>query len=123
MDRRPEDPEIEDRITMEIVVDAYGPEEQAIGWFAVLDERLAFPFAARCVAERSVSPLRQGEEVTVVAMADDEDCMREMMVLVEWQGRRFGVPLMQLEAVDPDPDTEQAVGDWHYWVERGYQLG
>jgi hypothetical protein len=28
----PEDPEREDRIQMEIIVDAYGPEEQAMGW-------------------------------------------------------------------------------------------
>lgn len=123
MDRISEDPEIEDRITMEIIVDVYSPEGQAMGWVTVLDERLAFPFAARCVAERSVSPLREGEQVTVVGMADDEDCMREMVVRVEWQGRRFGVPLMHLEALAPDADTEQAIGDWHYWVARGYQLG
>lgn len=34
----------EARITMEAVVDAYGPEEQAMGWYYYLADRLAFPF-------------------------------------------------------------------------------
>ena len=111
-----------DRIHNEIVVDAYGPEEQAVSWHTVLGDRLAFPFDARCVAERSVSPLRVGETVRVVGMADDEDCTSNMFVVIEWEGRRFGVPLVQLDALDPDEDTEQAIGDWRYWVERGYRL-
>ncbi|MCB0227249.1 MAG: calcium-binding protein, partial [Anaerolineae bacterium] len=36
----------EERITMEIVVDAYGPEEQAMGWYAYLDDILQIPFLA-----------------------------------------------------------------------------
>ena len=122
MDRIPEDPEIEDRIVMEIVVDAYGPEEQAVGWYETLRSRLSFPFAARCVAERPTSPLREGEDVEVVGMADADDCRCEMFAEVAWQGRTLSVPLAQLEATRPDPDTAQALGDWHYWVARGYQL-
>ena len=37
MKRRSRDEEREQRITMEIVVDAYTPEEQAMGWFYSLD--------------------------------------------------------------------------------------
>jgi Calcium binding len=40
--------EREQRITMEIVVDAYTPEEQAMGWYYSLEDRLHFPFVARC---------------------------------------------------------------------------
>ena len=29
----------EKRITMEIIVDAYGPEEQAMGWYYYLEEK------------------------------------------------------------------------------------
>ena len=50
------DEEREQRISMEIVVDAYGPEEQAMGWYYSLKDRLGFPFLARCVAERAISP-------------------------------------------------------------------
>jgi hypothetical protein len=58
MKRRSRDEEREQRITMEIVVDAYTPEEQAMGWYYSLEDRLHFPFVARCTAERSISPLR-----------------------------------------------------------------
>jgi hypothetical protein len=34
----------EQRIANEIIVDAYGPEEQAMGWYYYLQERLVFPF-------------------------------------------------------------------------------
>lgn len=122
MDRVPEDPEIEDRIRMEVVIDADGPEEQAAGWHTALGDRLAFPFAALCTAEPSVSPLRPGERVRVVGMADADDCACEMFVEVEWHDRRFGVPLAQLEPEGADEETEQAAGDWRYWVGRGYRL-
>ena len=36
----------EHRIEMEIVVDAYGPEERAMGWYCYLEEKLAVPFQA-----------------------------------------------------------------------------
>ena len=44
MKRRPRDEEREQRIAMEIVVDAYTPEEQAMGWYYSLEDRLHFPF-------------------------------------------------------------------------------
>ena len=49
----------EERITMEIIVDAYGSEEQAMGWYCYLDEKLNFPFFAKCIAERATSALAQ----------------------------------------------------------------
>jgi hypothetical protein len=44
MKRRSRDEEREQRITMEIVVDAYTPQEQAMGWYYSLEDRLHFPF-------------------------------------------------------------------------------
>jgi hypothetical protein len=32
------------------------------------------------------------------------------------------VPLAQLQGVDVDADTQEAIEDWHYWLARGYQL-
>lgn len=117
------DEQREDRITMEIIVDAYGPEEQAMGWYYHLDENLQIPFTARCVAETPVSPLRKGEEVEVTGMAPEENCMSEMFVVVNALGRSFGVPLAQLEAPGADEQTQEAIADWHYWVGQGYLLG
>jgi hypothetical protein len=59
----------EHRITEEIVVDAYGAEEKAMGWYYYLEERLCFPFRARCITHRAISPLRKGQEVEVVGLA------------------------------------------------------
>ena len=59
---------------MEIVVDANGPEEQAMGWYYYLADTMNFPFAARCVARRTISPLEPGDKVEVVEIAPAEDC-------------------------------------------------
>ena len=58
----------DDRIIMEIVVDAYDKHERALGWYYYLEDKLAFPFKAKCAAQREISPLKRGEEVTVVGM-------------------------------------------------------
>jgi hypothetical protein len=112
----------EERIDMEVVVDAYGEEERAMGWYTYLGDTLAFPFRARCIAERRSSPLQQGEVVEVTGMAPAEDCEHDMLVDVQWQGRRLAVPLSQLEGIAVDEATQETIGDWHYWVARGYEF-
>jgi hypothetical protein len=123
MKRRSRDEEREQRITMEIVVDAYTPEEQAMGWYYSLQDRLHFPFVASCIAERSISPLRVGDEVEVVGMGPEAECQHEMFILIGWERRRaLAVPLAQLEGVAVDEQTRQAIEDWQYWVAQGYDL-
>jgi hypothetical protein len=122
MTERPREDEREQRIEMEIVVDAYGADEQALGWYYWLEGHLQFPFRARCIAERRISPLRKGEEVEVIGMPGEDECEHEMFVLASWPGRTLGVPLAQLEGVDVDEQTREAIEDWQYWVERGYEL-
>ncbi len=122
MNRQAKDEAREERIHMEIIVDAYGPEEQAIGWYYYLDENLHFPFSARCIVRRATSPLEPGDEVEVVDMAPEGDCEHEMFVLIQWKQRQLAVPLRQLEGVQVDEETQQAIEDWHYWVNRGYEL-
>lgn len=112
----------ERRIEQEIVVDAYTSEERAMSWCYYLEEKLAFPFKAQCVSLRAISPLKKGEEVEVVGMAKEEDCMHEMFVLIRFAGRKLGVPLAQLEGVKAEPATREAVKDWQYWLKMGYQL-
>ena len=123
MDQLPRDEEREERIHNEIIVDAYGPEEQALGWYYYLEERLGFPFRAECIAERVISPLRPGEKVQVVGMAPEDECEREMFDVIDWKGRNLAVPLAQLEGIAVDDETRQALADWHYWIGSGYQLG
>jgi Calcium binding len=122
MARQARDEAREERIHMEIIVDAYGPEEQASGWYNYLDDTLQFPFSARCIIRRTTSPLEPGEKVEVIGMAPDEECEHDMFVLIRWKQRQLAVPLMQLEGVQVDEETQQAIEDWHYWVNQGYQL-
>jgi hypothetical protein len=84
---------------------------------------------ARCIAERSISPLRVGDEVDVVGMAPEvvgmapeEECEHEMFVLIGWDRRTLAVPLSLLEGVTVDKQTRQAIEDWQYWVAQGYEL-
>lgn len=54
------DPERENRIHDEIIVDTYDSEERAMGWwYYYVSEKCQFPFHARCIAERAISPLIQ----------------------------------------------------------------
>lgn len=113
----------ENRISMEIIVDAYSPEEQAMGWYYYIERKLHFPFLATCIAEGAVSPLRKGDEVEIVGMAPEEECQHEMFVETRWKRRTLAVPLSQLKPIaKADKDTREAIEDWHYWVDQGYML-
>jgi hypothetical protein len=63
-----------------------------MGWYYSLEDRLHFPFVVKCIAERSISPLRVGDEVDVVGMAPEEECEHEMFVLIRWERRTLAVP-------------------------------
>lgn len=116
------DPEREHRITMEIVVDAYGEEECAMSWYYYLEDRLVFPFTARCVAKRSTSPLRVKDEAEVIGMATEDECSHEMFVMIHLGKDGLAVPLSQIAPVTADEQTCQAIEDWHYWVKKGYEF-
>jgi hypothetical protein len=118
-----ENKEREERIDYEILVDAYGEEERAMGWYYYAEESMSFPFKARCVVKRASSPLKIGETVEVKDLASGDDCASELMVLIAWEDESLAVPLMQLEpAAAVTKKTREAVADWHYWVARGYQF-
>lgn len=119
--RPPENKIREDRIIEEVVADAYGEEERAMGWYYYAADNLVFPFKARCLAKRATSPINIGSLVEVTAMAEADDCMHELMVLIKWQGENLAVPLDQLEAcAGSNKLTRQVLADWHYWAARGY---
>ena len=117
-----EDPDREERITNEIVVDAYSEDERAMGWYCYLEDKLDFPFGAACTKQRRTSPLGVGERVEVVGMAPEDECEHDMFVEIVWEDRRLAVPLGQLEPADADDATAEAVGDWHYWLAKGHEF-
>ena len=108
---------------MEIIVDANGPEEQAMGWYYYLEDKLHFPFTAICNEKRAISPLLVKDEVDVFGMAPQEECEREMFVTMRWERDGLAVPLSQLTPISAtSAETIEAVEDWHYWVKMGYKF-
>ena len=104
----------------EAIVDAYGPEEQSLGWYYYLEGHMIFPFKARCISSRKSSPLKVGEVVEVLEMAGEDDCTRDMIVIIQFRDRTIGVPLEQLEPIAGEMTMIDAIKDWHYWVGRGH---
>jgi len=123
--RKPKrDAEREDRIAMEIVVDAYDAGERAMGWYYYLEDQLQFPFTATCIAKRAISPLLVKDEVDVIGMPGIDECSHEMFVTMRWDRKDgLAVPLSQLRpSSDTDEGTRQAIEDWQYWVAMGYEF-
>ena len=120
MTKSKKDPIREERIHNQVVVDAYGAEEQAMGWYYYLEDKIRFPFQAKCVVAKVVSPLLKGETVQVQGMAPEDACSADMLVLIRWQGRSMAVPLSQLLPIKANKATDEAIADWHYWVAQGY---
>ena len=116
------DPAREDRIKMEVVVDAYDAAERAVGWFGYLENELEFPFTAHCTERRAISPLLVGDEVAVVSLAPADECSHEMFVMIRWEHGGLGVPLSQLKPSGAGSRIETAVEDWRYWIGQGYEF-
>ena len=123
MSKEVKNTEREERIYMDIVVDAYDPEERAVSWCHYLDDVMTFPFKAECILKDKRSPLHHGEQVEVLSLLHiDDNSNLEMYVEILWNDRQFGVPLKQIKPLNTDEDTEEAIADWHYWKNRGYEF-
>jgi len=110
----------EERILMEAIVDANGPEEQAMGWYYYLDDKISFPFPAKCIAVDKRAPLKLNERITVEKMSGEEYCEHDMYVDITWNDTVLAIPLSHIEPLKADDDTVEAIGDWHYWKKQGY---
>src|SRR5947209_20326444 len=110
-------PEREERIANEILVECYNREDSAVGWYNYIDRQLRFPFTATCIAQRAISPLRVGDELEVIGMPPEEECECEVFVCIQWdRPEGLAVPLAQLKPIsETDAQTREAVADWHYW--------
>lgn len=121
MQQTAEDKAREERID-DIIADANDIDELMMGWFYYLDDSITFPFEAECIEQKQISPLRKGENVTVLELVSEEDAGDDLFVIIEWSGRKMGVPLTQLKPLKTDKETKQAVEDWQYWKAKGYQF-
>jgi hypothetical protein len=81
---------------MEIVVDAYGMEERAMGWFYYLQDKIAFPFIAKCFVTDTRSPLKIGERVNVSSMANEGLWNQGQDIYVRFHGKIESLRLLLL---------------------------
>jgi Calcium binding len=112
----------EERIDMEVIVDAYGEEERAMGWYYYLAENMDFPFKAQWITRRRP----EGRDVEVIEMSPGDDCSHDMFVEVRYNSGTiddiFSARLSEINPIDVDEETAQVIADWHYWVAMGYEF-
>ena len=82
-----------------------------MGWYCCLEDRLKFPFKARCKSMSAVSPLRsRGRGQASWVWPRRRSVKSEVFVRVKWGGRNMAVPLSQLDRSTEDHSTKEAVG-------------
>ncbi len=91
-----------------------------MGWYYYLDDKITFPFTAECAASNKRTPLTLGERVAVIGMSGEDYCGNDMLVDIAWNNKTLAIPLSQIKPLDADEDSTEAIGDWHYWLDRGY---
>ena len=111
----------ENRIAIEAIADAYNEEERAMGWYYYLQDKLQFPFQARCIKEKKISHLSVGDHVTVIGMAPEDLCSHDVYVEIQRAEHTVAVPLEQLDGDIVDRSTKEGIEDWRYWVKMGYR--
>lgn len=107
----------EERIAGEVLVDTDTDEDRATAWYQYLEGKITFPFQAI---------LEGDEEVEVISLAVEEDCLDEMKMEVRhidsFGEDPFTALAIELEPLDADDDSTEAIEDWQYWWERGNRL-
>lgn len=84
-----------ERLIEEAVVDAYGPAEQATGFYTVIEENVEFPIAARAVGE--------GVEVRGIDLDKDGE---DLVAICRRKGRTYKVLLTELKFPKPFPGRD-----------------
>ena len=92
-----------DKLIEEAVTDAYNESEQAGGFFAMIDENLAFPFKTRVL----------GQEVTVAKL---DITKRDEIVAICLRGRaKQAIPILDLPMPDPRPEGAEWIDAYRRW--------
>ncbi len=112
------EPEREERIRDEAIVDAYGDEEIISSWYYYLDERLHFPFTAMVYTHRSGNTW-YAAQVEVKEMADMSRCGYWQMWIRGALSLQKNIPLhfflSDVTEVEEDEERIMALEDWNYW--------
>lgn len=126
-----EEPERDDRIHDEIIVDAYGEEEVASGWYYYLEDKLNFPFWAMVQTHLKRYPNNStahcASRIQVLGLASLERCSSQhiwAMGILSTSGSETPVHILLTDvvSVDADETREAALTDWMYW-NRNHDFG
>lgn len=93
-----------DEMIEEATVDCYNEEEQASGFFTMIEENLALPFATRVL----------GVDVSVVALEMDNDGSPK--AVCEHGGERQRIALTDLPLPTPLPSGAEWIAAYRRWV-------
>jgi hypothetical protein len=96
-----------DRLIEEAIVDAYGEPDQTVGFFTMLEDHLAVPFATDVL----------GAEVIVEGVDLTGD---ERIVAVCRRGRaRQRIGILDLPIPNPAPDGAEWIAAYRHWSRHG----
>lgn len=93
-----------DKLIEEATVDCYNKEEQATGFFTMIEENLELPFATRVL----------GVEASVVAVEMDDDGSLE--AVCERGGERQRIGLTNLRLPSPPPSGAEWIAAYRRWA-------
>jgi hypothetical protein len=93
-----------DKFIEEATIDCYNEEEQASGFFAMIEENLALPFATRVL----------GIEVSVVAFEMDND--GSLKAVCEHGGQRQRIGLTDLPLPSQPASGAEWIVAYRHWV-------
>ena len=96
-----------DELIEEATVDCYDEEEQASGFFAVIDDNLALPFTTRIL----------GVDASVAAVEMDDD--GRIKAVCERSGEQQRIDLIDLPLPSPPPSGAEWIAAYRRWVEGG----
>jgi hypothetical protein len=94
-----------DELIEEATVDCYDDEEQATGFFTIIDDNLAMPFTTRIL----------GVDASVAAVAMDHD--GRIKAVCERNGELQRIDLIDLPLPSPPPSGAEWIAAYRRWVE------
>jgi hypothetical protein len=96
-----------DELIEEATVDCYDEEEQASGFFTVIEDNLALPFTTRIL----------GVDASVTAVEMDND--GRIKAVCERSGEQQRIDLIDLPLPSPPPSGAEWIAAYRRWVEGG----
>ena len=96
-----------DALIEEATVDCYDEEEQASGFFTVIDDNLALPFTTRIL----------GIEASVAAVEMDD--YGRIRAVCERNGEQQRIDLIDLPLPSPPPSGAEWIAAYRRWLEGG----